>query len=136
MRLIRLAAIAFIAVLAAAVAPAIVFAALTRSAAAGTIAFLIAVPHALVLGLPLFLLLRAKKRVNAVSSIAAGFAVGALPIAVVTVLFAPAQADDWAGYVLGPLMLGGSGAIGGLAFFGLWKLFGEPLDRTEAVERA
>jgi hypothetical protein len=135
MRLIRLAATAFIAVLAAAAAPAIVFAALTRSMTGGTLAFLIALPHALVFGLPLFLLLRAKKRVNAVSSIAAGFAAGALPISAMTALFAPSQ-GDWASYVLGALLFGVSGAIGGLAFFGLWKFFGEPIERTETAERA
>jgi len=135
MRLIRLAATAFIAVLAAAAAPAIVFAALTRSSAGGAFAFLIALPHALVLGLPLFLLLRAKKCVNAVSSIAAGFAAGALPITVMSALFAPSR-GDWASIVLGALLFGVSGAVGGIAFFGLWKFFGEPLERAETAERA
>src|SRR5262249_10829096 len=110
MRLFRLAATAFIAVLAAALAPGIVFAALTRSLAAGTFAFVIALPHALVLGLPLFLLLRAKKWVNAASSIAVGFAVGALPIVIVTVLFAPSR--EWSSSVLTALLLVASGAIG------------------------
>jgi hypothetical protein len=132
MRPIRLVAGTLVSLFAATAAPALLFAVLTRSTAAFVIAFVIALPHALVLGLPLFLLLRAKRYVNAVSSIAGGFVVGVFPCAVL----AARGYAGWDASFFAVAMLGGFGAIGGLAFFALWKIFGEAFERPDAPQGA
>jgi hypothetical protein len=39
------------------------------------------------------------------------------------------DADSWRSLLMALLLLGVCGAIGGLAFFALWKIFGEALWR-------
>jgi hypothetical protein len=123
MRVLRLMARALIAVITAAVAPAIVFGVIARSIDAAVLALAIAFPHALVLGLPLFLLLRAKWRINAATSIAGGFLVGGFPMGVL-------GADNWPGNLLAAAMLGLFGAIGGLGFFLVWRILGDAPERA------
>jgi hypothetical protein len=137
MRRVRLVASAITAVLAAAATPAILFGALARSLDAGAVAFAIALPHALVLGLPLFLLLRAKRRVNALASVVGGFLVGALPIGILSGLTGLAGHGDWGPADLLPTaVLGTFGATGGLAFFLLWRILGAAFERTDAEKPA
>ena len=128
MRVVRLVSVAIVAALAAATAPALLFAAFTGSLGMGAFAFIIALPHALVLGLPLFLVLRAKGWVNAGSSLGGGFLVGAIPMAVLTGL----GNSDWLTNILAVSLFGVCGATGGLAFFLLWKVFTPAPERSEA----
>ena len=76
------------ALLFASLAPALVMAALWHTAEVAPIAFVftfvIALVHAVLLGLPLFLVLRSKGWINAMTCVVLGFAVGAVPHAVMT----------------------------------------------------
>jgi hypothetical protein len=123
----RLIARALIAAVAAAAAPAIVFGVIARSSDAAILAFTIALPHAWVLGLPLLLLLRAKWRINATTSIVGGFLVGAVPLCVVGI-------RGWPNNRLPAALLGVCGAIGGLAFFLLWRILGDTPERADAEQ--
>jgi hypothetical protein len=127
MRVLRLIARAFVAVIAAAVAPAIAFGVIARSSDAAVLALAIAFPHALVLGLPLFLLLRAKSRINAATSIVGGFLVGGFPVGVLGV-------GNWPGNLLAAAMLGLFGAIGGLGFFLVWRILGDAPGRADGEQ--
>jgi hypothetical protein len=133
MRLVRLLASVTVAVLTAAAAPALVFGAIIHSVAGAVFAFVIALPHAVLLGLPLFALLHAKGRVNAMSSIVGGFVVGITPTALLfLVAVFNANAADWRSFLFALLMFGGCGAVGGLGFLAVWKVFGEPFRRAGA----
>lgn len=124
----RILASVTVALLAAAAAPALAFGAMIHSLGGIALAFVIALAHAIVLGLPLFALMLAKGRVSAMSSIIGGFVIGVTPMALLSspVVF-HADADDWRSVLMVLLVLGACGAIGGLAFFALWKMFGEAL---------
>jgi hypothetical protein len=128
-RQVRILASVTMALLAAAAAPALVFGAMIHSLGGVAIAFVIALPHAVVLGLPLFALMLAKRRVSALSSLIGGFVVGVTPKALMSspAVFHPDA--DWRSLLMALLLLGVCGAIGGLAFFGLWKVFGEAVWR-------
>jgi hypothetical protein len=125
MRVLRLIARALVAVIAAAVAPAIVFGVIALSFDAAALALAIAFPHALVLGLPLFLLLRARWRINAATSIVGGFLVGGFPVGAL-------GAGDWPANLLPAALLGVFGAVGGLAFFLVWRIPGDAPGRAAA----
>lgn len=135
-----------IAVLAASLAPALVFAAMSGSFALLTVAFVIALAHAVVLGLPLFLLLRRKGWVNGVSTTIGGLIVGATPVAVLTwpLRYSDLRSNSWIGpdrvqtmidgaptvagwlqYAQGSLYLGAFGLLGGLAFWATLRLTGQ-----------
>ena len=102
----------------------------TLAAAVFPIAFIVALIHAVVLGLPAYLLLRRWFRLNYANATAAGLVIGALPIFVYLVLTGleteaaypgydfslAAQLRDgaWMAGIFGVL-----GAIGGLAFRGV-----------------
>jgi hypothetical protein len=76
------------ALLFAALAPALVMAALWHTAEVAPIAFVftfvIALGHAVLLGLPLFLVFRSKGWINVMTCVVLGFAVGAVPDGVMT----------------------------------------------------
>jgi hypothetical protein len=128
MRLVRLLSGVTAALLAAAAA--LAFGAMIHSFPGIVVAFAIALAHAAVLGLPLFALMLAKGRVSAMSSIVGGFVVGITPMALLSSGWVfHADADGWRAFVMALLLLGVCGAIGGLAFFALWKIFGEALWR-------
>jgi len=131
MERVRLVARAVVALLAAAAAPAALFAVLTGSFFFFVVAFAVALAHALVLGLPIFLLLRAKRWVNAMSAMASGFIVGAASLAIEA-----AQGHIDRTIIPGVLVMGGCGAIGGLAFYAVWKFLDDALDHRDAAERA
>jgi len=128
------------ALLAAGLAPALVMAAFWHTAKvalfAFTFTFAIALSHAVLLGLPLFLVFRPMGRINVVTCVVFGFAVGAAPAGVLT--WPPLQhpefhtsasvdgvltiidginAAGWVSYI-GPLIYFGLfGALGGFAFW-------------------
>jgi hypothetical protein len=134
MKQVRIVVIVTAALLAAAAAPALVFGAMMRSLGGAAVAFVIALPHAVVLGLPLFALMLAKRRVSALSSMIGGFVVGITPMALMTSPAVFHAGADWHSLLMALLLLGVCGAVGGLAFFGLWKVFGEALWRGGAEQ--
>jgi hypothetical protein len=125
-----------VAVLAASLAPAVVFAALGGSLSLLTIAFFVALAHAVTLGLPFYLLLRLKNWINGISTPLAGFIIGAIPVGVVTwplrfpelrtnasvggvqtMIDGMPTAAGWLQYLQGLLFFGAFGFVGGLAFW-------------------
>jgi hypothetical protein len=82
--------------------------------------FCIALGHATLFGLPLFLIGKSREWISLISCIVAGGAVGALPIGVLTW---PADAgfavDGWSAYLQPLLYFGLFGALGGL---GVWAI--------------
>jgi hypothetical protein len=126
------------AVVLASLAPALVMAALWDTAQIAPIAFVftfvIALAHAVLLGLPLFLVLQSKELVNVVTSVVLGFAVGAAPDGVLTwpmqhaayIMIASVEgastiidgiptAAEWVSYIKPVIYCGLLGALGGLA---------------------
>jgi hypothetical protein len=80
--------------------------------------FFVALGHASLFGLPLFLIGKSREWISLASCIIAGGAVGALPIGVLTW---PADAgfavNGWSAYLQPLLYFGLFGALGGLAFW-------------------
>jgi hypothetical protein len=131
------------ALLFAALVPSFVVAALAQSIGVLPLAFGAALGHAVVLGLPLFFVLRSKHWVNSVSSIMGGFLVGAIPGGIFTWPLRPGTgtnsstngvptvidgiptAAGWLGYIEFLAFLGALGALGGLFFWLTLKLSGE-----------
>lgn len=127
--------------IAAAAIPALVVGLFTWSWGGFLLALMVTSAHAVVLGLPLFLLLHLRGWVNATTAIVGGFVVGVLPIAAFTwplnypefktsawvgnygqtiVDGAPTPAG-WQQYADGALFFGGFGAFAGLIFWAyLW----------------
>jgi hypothetical protein len=128
------------AVLFAALAPALVMAALWHTAEIAPLAFVftfaVALAHAVVLGLPLFLVFRSKGWINVMTCVVFGFAVGAVPDGALTwpmqhaVLYASSSVDGvptiidgvitaagWVSYVKPVIYCGLFGALGGFAFW-------------------
>jgi hypothetical protein len=120
-----------VAIVAAAAAPALILGGLARSLDGALLVFAIALPHALLLGLPLFMLAYVKRRINAITSILGGFLVGAVPSAILSML----GVGTWPSNVVAPVMFGACGATGGLAFFLLWILLGTAFERSGAEKR-
>lgn len=127
-----------LAALAAAIAPSALVAALSGSLQILPFVFFVALAHALVLGVPLFLLLRRKAWANGFSATAAGFGIGCLPVGVLTwpLRLAGSGSNSWIGperiptvvdgvptsagwLAYGELVVqfGGYGALAGLAFW-------------------
>ena len=105
------------------------------------VALMITSAHAVLLGLPLFLLLQMRGWVNVISAVAGGFLIGVLPVAAFTwpLRYPELQTSAWAGnygqtmvdgvptlagwqqYFDAALFFGGFGASAGLAFWAyLW----------------
>ncbi len=128
------------AVLCAGLAPALVVAALWHTAEVAPIAFVftfvIALAHAGLPGLLLFLVLQSKGRVNVVTCVVVGFAVGAVPDGVLTwpmrhaayttsasvegmstIIDRVFTAAEWVSYMKPVIYCGSLGALGGLAFW-------------------
>jgi hypothetical protein len=129
------------ALLFAGLAPALVMAALWHTAEiapfAFTFTFAIAFGHAVLLGLPLFLVFRSKGWINVMTCVAVGFAVGAVPAGVLTwpmqhpelhtsvsvdgvptMINGTITAAGWISYVKPLIYFGSLGALGGFAFSG------------------
>jgi hypothetical protein len=123
----------------AGLAPALVMAALWHTAEIAPFAFVftfaVALVHAVVLGLPLFLVFRSKGWINVMTCVVFGFAVGAAPDGVLTwpmhhaesyvsasvdgvptIIDGIVAAAGWVGYVKPVIYCGMLGALGGLAF--------------------
>jgi hypothetical protein len=128
------------ALLFAGLAPALVMAALwytakiSRTAFAFT--FAIALGHAVLLGLPLFLVFRSKGWINVMTCVVVGFAVGAVPAGVLTwpmhhpelhpnasvdgvptIINGVITAAGWVSYVKPLIYFGSFGALSGFAFW-------------------
>jgi hypothetical protein len=131
----------------AAIMPAIFVAMLGGSLQVVLIAFSIALGHAVILGLPLALLFHAKRWINAISSIGAGFLVGILPAGIFTwpLLHGPDQASvdgvptvvdgmptlaGWISYAQFLAFLGACGALAGLTFWLILKFSSEKADQA------
>jgi hypothetical protein len=126
----------------AALAPAFVLAGLGRSIQLAPIAFFIALGHAILLGLPLFLVFRSKRWINVISSITGGFLAGAIPggllawplrpgsrssssiNGVPTVVDGIPTTAGWVHYMELLVYLGSFGALAGLVFWLVLKLSG------------
>jgi hypothetical protein len=124
----------------AALIPALAVAGLGQSIRLLPYAFAITLGHALILGLPAFLILQMKRWVNAATSTGAGFAIGVMPIAVLTWPLQPAAhfnastngvrtivegvptVEGWFEYLQLLLTLGGLGALGGVAFWAVLRV--------------
>jgi hypothetical protein len=123
----------------AGLAPALAMIALWHTAELAPIVFIltfvIALAHAVVVGLPLFLAFQSKGWINIMTCIVVGFAVGAVPDGILT---SPMQnpelyavsvdsvptitngvliAAAWVGYVKPVIYCGSLGALGGLVFW-------------------
>jgi hypothetical protein len=123
-----------VALLSACLAPAFAMAALWSAENIGRSAFVmtfgVALGHAILLGLPLFLILLAKRWVNAETCIVAGFAIGAAPAAVLSWptqhphIHTAALITDWVSYLAPPVHFGMFGALAGAAFWLVLSSFG------------
>jgi hypothetical protein len=128
------------ALLFAGLAPALVMAGLWHAAKVAPIAFAftfaIALGHAVLLGLPLFLVFQSMGRINVMSCVVFGFAVGAAPAGVLTwpmqhpglhtnasvdgvptIINGIITAAGWVGYIRPLIYFGLYGALGGFAFW-------------------
>jgi len=132
----------FAAFLCAALAPVLVLFGLGENAGILYYALWVTSAHAILFGLPAFLYLRSKQRINFISVICAGFAIGAVPSGILLwpLTFRDgtnAWSDDirtiidgvptWAGwteYAQVWLYFGGLGALGGMVFWLVQKLAG------------
>ena len=120
----------------AGLAPALVMAALWHTAKIAPFTFAIALGHAVLLGLPLFLVFRSKGWINVMTCVVFGFAVGAVPDGVLTwpmhhaesymsasvdgvptIVNGVIAAAGSVGYVKPVIYCGMLGALGGLAFW-------------------
>src|ERR1700759_4120841 len=83
----------------------------------------VALAHAILLGLPLFLIFQSKGWVNAVTCVVAGFVIGAAPAVVLSWSAqhpqgaAAALMVEWARFLMPPTFFGMFGALGGAAFW-------------------
>jgi hypothetical protein len=136
------------ALLFAGLAPAAAFFAITADVQVVPIVLVVALGHAVILGLPAFLLGRFLGRVNLIFSAIAGFIIGAVPIALLTLLTLggtfsastngiptiingmPTLAG-WLEFLKSWMSFGGLGALGGIAFFLVLKLTGDGIRDTE-----
>jgi hypothetical protein len=124
----------------AGLAPTLVMAALWHMAKIAPIifafTFAIALGHAVLFGLPLFLVLRSRGWINIMSCVIFGFAIGAVPIGVLTwptqhpelhtlasvdgvptIINGVITAAGWVSYVKPLIYFGSYGALGGFAFW-------------------
>jgi hypothetical protein len=108
-----------VALLAAALAPAAVCAALGGSLGLLTIGFVVALAHAVLLGVPAYLLMRMRGSVNALSAAIAGFVIGIVPVGL---LGLGESGTQWIAYLQGVLPFGGFGLLGGLAFWATLRI--------------
>lgn len=130
-----------VATLVASFTPAFAFGVLSSSATVVPIAFVIALAHAALLGVPLATLLWRKNRLTACSAMVSGFAVGSAIVFVLTwpALFSGVSGSvngiatvvngvpttaGWVNYAKGVAFFGQFGAVGGLAFWVSLKLHG------------
>jgi hypothetical protein len=121
----------------AALAPAVIVTCL-MGIAAFPLAFAITLGHAIILGLPVALLYRAKRWTRLDATLAASFLIGAIPAGIVNwpTDFSPATrtsipgipdvsaVEGWIQYAGTLAFFGGFGALGGLAFWITLKRFG------------
>jgi len=130
-----------VAVLLAAQIPAVIFAVGGGQWIILTYAFAIALAHAVLLGLPLFLFLNWLGWANALSAVLAGFVIGSIPIGILfwrlsnndtgssswsgqtpTMIDGVVTVNGWIEYAEILAQFGGFGAIGGLAFWLVLKM--------------
>jgi len=143
------------ALLFAALAPTGAYVALTRDLRLIPFVFAIALGHAVILGLPAFLLGRSLERINLISSAVVGFVIGAGPITLLTLLSLGSNTSasidgvptivngiptlvGWLYQLLSLTSFGGFGVLGGIAFFLVLKLAGGAIsagDGTALVTR-
>lgn len=134
-----------------AIAAALLAILLEQSVDAAPIAILLTLPHALLLGLPIALVARRKGWTGWLAALVGGFAVGAIPLGLLT-LFPMAEeastggvptvvhhfrtAAGWLEYLASVLLLGVHGAVGGVAFWLALAAQGGPGVQTgEAAKR-
>ena len=86
--------------------------------------FIVALAHALALGLPMFLLLRWRRRLRWWASLVGGFLVGNMPYAIVSFPSVQGTADAWRIYAETAAFLGGLGMAGGFAAWLVWYWIG------------
>ncbi len=80
------------------------------------IALVVSLAHALVIGLPTYLLLRRSLRLNYGNAALVGFLIGAVPVTIYMVASVPLESGGiWEPLVISPIF-GVLGAIGGSAF--------------------
>ena len=91
--------------------------------------FIVALAHALVLGLPIFLLLRWLRRLPWWASLVGGFLVGSMPYAIVSFPSVQGTADAWRVYAETVAFLGGLGMAGGFAAWLVWYWIGRDFAR-------
>ncbi len=106
--------------------PALVMATLWHTAEIAPLAFVftfaIALAHAVLFGLPIFLAFRSKGWINIMTCVVLGFAVGAVPdgaltCGVPTIIDGVITAAGWVSYVKPVIYCGLFGALGGFAFW-------------------
>jgi hypothetical protein len=128
------------ALLFAGLGPALVMAARWHTAEIGpftfTCTFVIALGHAILLGLPLFLVFRSVRWINVTTCIVLGFVVGAAPVGVLTwpmqhpelhtgasvvdvpmIISNAIRTIEWTDYIKPLIYFGSFGALGGFAFW-------------------
>jgi hypothetical protein len=138
----------------AALAPAAVYGALNWSAGFASLAFFISLAHALILGLPLFLLFQTHRWITIFSCVIGGFIVGIFPIGFFTWPFWPGSGSSssfngvplivngtptfagWISYAETLLILGSFGALAGFVFWLVFKLSGGLATATEPISQA
>ena len=141
------------ALLLAGLAPTAVFFAITGDLRLIPFVLVIALGHAVILGLPTFLLLRSVGRVNLITSTAVGFVIGAGPITFLTLLSLGSNGSasingvptiingvptltGWLYQLQSWMLFGGLGALGGLTFFLILELAGRAIRADNEMEAA
>lgn len=118
-----------------ALAPAIVFTALSLDPGMFVPALVVTIVHALVLGLPAVLLFHYKRWSNTAATVAVGFVIGALPVGILVWPLRPGSGistsgssgptvidgiPTWAGWLEYLVVAGGAGLLGALGALVLW----------------
>ena len=132
------------AVLASAIVPALTFGLLASSLNSVTLAFFVALAHAIVFGLPAYFFLTRKRKLTWYLSICAGYIIGCIVPAIIFFPYKPGQNYDafvnnketiidgtptiygWLDYVMATLSYGLFGVLGGFAFWLTLKIQNTP----------
>jgi hypothetical protein len=132
-------------------APTAAYFAITSDVRLIPFALIIALGHAVILGLPAFLLGRSLGRVDLISSMIVGFVIGAGPITLLTLLSLGSNSSasidgvptiingfptlaGWLYQLLSWMSFGGFGALGGITFFLILKLAGGAIRAGNGTE--
>jgi hypothetical protein len=100
-----------------ALVPAVILSALLQTVTALPVALVISFGHAVILGLPIALLYRAKRWQWPSLAVVTGFLIGAIPFCILIGVLSSGHGINWLNFIGFLGMIGGLGAAGALAFW-------------------